>query len=75
MEDRYLNFYHYVMECIDDEDLPPDNEVCMCEDLCKTCKVPKIIGDDVCPCVLGIDRIGYDDKGNYITASCKCYEK
>ena len=20
MEDRYLNFYHYVMECIDDED-------------------------------------------------------
>ena len=36
MEDRYLNFYHYVMECIDDEDLPPDNEVCMCEDLCKT---------------------------------------
>ena len=46
MEDRYLNFYHYVMECIDDKDLPPD-----------------------------IDRIGYDDKGNYITASCKCYEK
>ena len=24
MEDRYLNFYHYVMECIDDEDFPPD---------------------------------------------------
>ena len=21
MEDRYINFYHYVMECIDDEDL------------------------------------------------------
>ena len=45
MEDRYLNFYCYVMECIDDKDLPPDNEVCMCEDLCKTCVIPQEFGE------------------------------
>ena len=74
MEDRYLNFYHYVMECIDDEDLPPDNEICSCVNLCETCAWLKRFDGD-CPCFMGIDRFGYDDKGNYIVASCHCYEK
>lgn len=73
LEDDYINFYHWVMECIDEDDLPPDNEVCMCEDLCKTCAWPKRLGK--CPCFMGIDRIGYDDKGNDIVASCHYYEK
>ena len=73
MEDRYLNFYYYVMECIDDEDLPPDNEVCMCEDLCKSCKFFEIFGEG-CPCALAITCMGYDDKGKQIVASCSSYE-
>lgn len=74
LEDYYTNFYYWVMECVDD-DLPPDNEICSCEDLCKTCAWQKMFGEGECPCFMGIDRIGYDDKGNYIVASCHCYEK
>lgn len=72
LEDYYINFYYWIMECVDDEDLPPDNEICSCEDLCKTCAWQKMFGE--CPCFMSIDRIGYDDKGNYIVASCKDYK-
>lgn len=75
LEDYYTNFYHWVMECVDDEDLPPDNEICSCEDLCKSCAWEKRFGEGECPCFMGIDRIGYDDKGNNIVASCHYYEK
>ena len=27
LEDYYINFYYWVMECVDDDDLPPDNEI------------------------------------------------
>ena len=62
------------MECIGDEDLSPDNEVCMCEDICKSCKFFELFGDG-CTCVLSITCMGYDDKGKQIVASCSSYEK
>ena len=73
MEDRYINFYHYVMECIDEEDFPPDYEVCSCEDICKSCKFFEIFGEG-CPCALAITCMGYDDKWKQIVASCSSYE-
>ena len=74
MEDRYINFYHYVMECIDDEDFPPDYEICMCEHICTSCKFFELFGEG-CPCALSITCMGYDDKGKQIVASCSSYEK
>ena len=73
MEDRYINFYHYVMECIDDEDFPPDYEICRCEHICTSCKFFELFGEE-CPCALAITCIGYDDKGKQIVASCSSYE-
>lgn len=73
LEDYYINFYHYVIECIDDEDLPPDNEICSCEDLCKSCAWTKRFDD--CPCFMSINRFGHDDKGKHIVVSCDDYEE
>lgn len=73
LEDYYINFYHWVMECVDSADLPPDNEICSCEDLCKSCAWTKRFDD--CPCFMSINRFGYDNKGKPIVVSCDDYEE
>lgn len=68
------DFEEYVLYCVDEEDFPPDYEVCSCEDICKSCKFFELFGED-CPCALSITCMGYDDKGKQIVASCSSYEK
>ena len=66
------DFKEYVLYGVDGEDFPPESY--SCEDICKTCKYFELFGE-YCPCALHITCVGYDDKGNPITAACGSYEK
>ena len=66
------DFENYVLYDVDGEDFTP--EVYSCEDICKSCKLFEYFGE-YCPCALNITCIGYDDKGNYLVAACRSYEK
>ena len=74
INDDYEDFKNYVMYCIDENDFPPDYEICRCENICTSCKFFELFGD-ACPCALSISCIGYDDKGNKIVAACSSYDK
>ena len=72
MEMTDEDFKNYVLYGVDGEDFTP--EAYSSEDICKSCKFFALFGE-YCPCALNITCMGEDNKGNYLVAACRSYEK